>query len=117
MEKFDFDGDQNIDKIMYSFSGGAHCCYTISVHLSLSNTVVKFPFDMDGGYIIFDLSQPDNFFIKDYDRDGAPEIYMHIANYNGTDQPIPPEWTRVYGIRTNKILIDFKDGKFNVSDY
>jgi len=116
-ETFDFDGDQKIDTITYSFSGGAHCCYAISVWLSSTKTLIKFPFEIEGGYITFDLSQPENFFIKDFDLDGAPEIYMHIANYNGIDQPIPSEWTQVYGIRTNNVLIDFIDEKLKVSDY
>ena len=116
-ERFDFDGDGKIDTIRYSYTGGAHCCYLISLKLSSKKEIYNFPFELDGGYIVFDLSQPDKFNIQDYDHDNLPEIYLEIATYNGTSNPIPEEWQNTYGIKTNKVLIDFREGELSVIDY
>ncbi len=114
---FDFDGDQIADTVFYEFSGGAHCCYKIGVQLSQSKQAFSFPFELDGGYIIFNLSNPENFNIKDFDGDGTPEIFAHINRYNGVDDPIPTTWTSEYGFKTNKILIKIVDGKPAISDF
>jgi hypothetical protein len=80
MNKFDIDGDGEKDKIEYCFSGGAHCCYKISVLLSKNKKRYDYPFEMDGGYVGgLDLSQTNHFFIKDYDKYGLPEIFMKIT--------------------------------------
>ncbi len=73
---FDFDRDEKIDSISYTYSGGAHCCYQLSVHLSASRERVEIPHLIEGGYLVFNLSQPDNFAIADFDKDGRPEIYI-----------------------------------------
>ncbi len=117
-ELYDFDGDKKADQIRASFSGGAHCCYRISINSSSLNRVIDFPFEMDGGYVGgLDLSNPNNFYVKDFDNDGRPELYMRINSYNGRAGDIPEEWQKRYGITSNQILIDFANGGFVVSDF
>ncbi|MBN1524140.1 MAG: hypothetical protein JW904_06655 [Spirochaetales bacterium] len=118
LSRFDFDNDNIHDTINYSYSGGAHCCYQISLFLSSSNTTQTFPFQIDGGYIGgFDDSKPDTFFIKDFDNDGLPEIYLKINTYNGDPIDIPIEWQEAYNIQTHYILIDYYNNKIRVIDF
>jgi hypothetical protein len=115
--QFDFDGDGNRDTVQYSYSGGAHCCYTIAVELSGSGFVYNFPFEMDGGYEYgLDLSKPGHFNIRDYDNDGLPEIFMEINTYNGEKYPLPDEWIQEYGIKTNYIIIEYENKEMTVRD-
>lgn len=115
--RYDFDGDLKADSVYYENTGGVHCCYKISVWLSKSKSRYSFPFQMDGGYIVFDLSKPDRFYIDDFDKDGAPEIYMHIETYNDELLPLPVEWQMQYGITSHDILIDFPNGAPRVLDF
>jgi hypothetical protein len=116
--QFDFDGDGVNDRVMYEFTGGAHCCYLVSVFLSSDAVLHEFPFEMDGGYEGgLDLSKPGHFSIKDYDEDGLPEIFMEINTYNDEIFEIPSEWTEAYGITSNYILIDYKNEKLVVNYY
>jgi len=116
--QFDFDGDGSNDTIKYFYSGGAHCCYTIAVELTGNNRVYNYPFEMDGGYMYgLDLSQTDHFNIKDYDKDGLPEIFMEINTYNGEKFPLPLEWTQEYGIKSNYIIIEYKNNELVVRDW
>ncbi|MEJ2694441.1 MAG: hypothetical protein P8166_15775 [Candidatus Thiodiazotropha sp.] len=117
-EAFDFDGDKHKDTVLVSFSDGAHCCYRISIKLSSQSHPVSFPFWIDGGYVGgLDLSNPDNFFISDFDHDGKPEIYMHISQYNGKSYPILKEWQQKYDFKSNNIIIDFKGNRFVIYDF
>ncbi len=115
----DFDGDGISDHLSFSYSGGAHCCYKMSLKLSSKKDTIKYPFEMDGGYGfgIVDGSQHDQFNIDDYDQDGLPEIFMGISTYNGEKYPIDQKWTYEYGIKTNYIIFDFHEGKVILSDY
>jgi len=116
--QFDFNGDGNNDTIQYFYSGGAHCCYTIAVELTGNNRGYNYPFEMDGGYMYgLDLSQTDHFNIKDYDKDGLPEIFMEINTYNGEKYPIPAEWTEEYGIKSNYIIIEYQNNELVVRDW
>ena len=105
------------DTIIYDYTGGAHCCYLISVKLSNNDSIFNFPFEIDGGYLFFDLSVPEKFFIKDYDNDNLPEIYIKFNSYNDHPEPPSMEIKKKYNINTNKILIDYKDKSFRVIDY
>jgi len=114
----DLDGDGIGDEIYFDFTGGAHCCYLLSLDLSTQDSLFTYPFEMDGGYIFdVDGSLPDHFRIEDFDKDGLPEIFMEIYTYNGEITPVEKEWTRDYGITTNYILFDFKEGAMQVRDY
>lgn len=115
-EHFDFNGDGQVDTVRPTFTGGGHCCYRIAVTMGGTNQHHDFPFQVDGGYIVFSLAKPDNFFIKDYDNDGLPEIFMHISTYNGEEQPIPDAFRKEYGISTNRILIHFDGTEVAVTD-
>lgn len=46
LDSFDIDGDKINDHIDFDFSGGAHCCYKISIKLSSDSVEKKFPFEM-----------------------------------------------------------------------
>ncbi len=114
---FDIDGDSINDKINFSFSEGAHCCYKIIITLSSDKKEQEFPFEMDGGYIMgVDNSQPEQFNISNIDSDSLPEITMKIQSYNGELSEIPKAWQKEYGIKTNFIIIQYENGKLKVSN-
>ncbi len=115
---FDFDGDGIKDEVKSEYSGGAHCCYKISVTLSSTRKTHSIPFEMDGGYPKgLDLSRKTHFNIKDYDDDGKPEIFMEINTYSYHKYTIDKGWTKKYGIRNNYILIDFENGRIHYKDW
>lgn len=115
----DFDGDGLEDYLIFSYSGGAHCCYSLSLAISSLSDTINYPFEMDGGYGfgIVDGSNHDQFDIDDYDADGLEEIFMGISTYNGELNLIEDEWTKEYGIHSNYIIFDFKEGKIRLLDY
>ena len=116
--KYDFDGDKKNDSVEVNFSGGAHCCYTISLTLTTTQQKYVIPFELDGGYIYsFDLSNPENFFIKDYNNDGLSDMYLHIYAYNDEDFEIPAKIKSKYKIKTNRIFISFKNGEMVCWDW
>ena len=119
LENRDFDGDNLSDFLYFDYSGGAHCCYTMSLKLSTLEDTLHYPFEMDGGYGfgIVDGSQYDQFHVEDYDNDGLPEIFMMISSYNGEKYPVLKEWTQEYGFSTNYILFDFKNNAVSITDY
>jgi|GEM_PF-4009145 len=103
----DLDGDGIADEILFDYSGGAHCCYTMSLQLSSQEDLLEYPFQMDGGYIFgVDGSNPHQFRIEDVDADGRMEIRMQIDMYNGRPAPWNKKWPRRYGIHQNDILFD-----------
>ena len=114
----DLDGDGLDDEIYFEFAGGAHCCYYMSLELSSKDSLLSYPFEMDGGYLLgVGENSSGQFQIKDFDNDGLPEIYMEIHAYNGEISPLESEWTRDYGITTNHIIFDYVDGLMEVRDY
>lgn len=114
----DLDGDGIDDEIYFEFTGGAHCCYYMSLELSSKDSLLSYPFEMDGGYLLgVGDNSSDQFQIKDFDNDGLPEIYMEIHAYNGEISPLELEWTRDYGITTSHIIFDYIDGVMEVRDY
>lgn len=117
LNSFDLDGDNINDKISFTFSEGAHCCYKIFITLSTDKKEQSFPFEMDGGYISgVDNSWPDQFNISNIDSDSLPEITMKIQSYNWELSPIPKKWQKKYGIKTNFIVFQYEKGKLTVSD-
>lgn len=119
LENRDFDGDKISDYLFFDYTGGAHCCYKMTLKLSSIKDTIKYPFEMDGGYGfgIVDGSQHDQFGIDDYDKDGLPEIFMGISTYNGEINPIDSEWMKKYGIKSNYIIFNYTDGKIVLEDY
>jgi hypothetical protein len=113
---YDLDGDHVPDTIASTFSGGAHCCYKVSVALSASRRVVELPFELDGGYLGgLDLSQPANFAVE-LGADGVAMLRMRIASYAGRAEAIPLDWVRRYGIRSHSIRVSLRDGKLHVDN-
>lgn len=115
----DFDGDGITDYMFFDYTGGAHCCYLLSLKLSTTSDTISYPFEMDGGYGfgIVDGSNQDQFCIGDFDSDDLPEIFMQISTYNGEPYEIYPEWTAAYGFTSNHIIFDYFEGEVSVSDY
>jgi hypothetical protein len=114
MREADIDGDGKYDDIYFSFSGGAHCCYTMGITLSSDSIAYDFPFSMDGGYTMgVDNSNPDHFFVGNFDKDKNTEIYMEIDTY--TYDKYSPDYPG-YEIKTNYIVFDYQNGKLNVHD-
>jgi hypothetical protein len=118
LQSFDFDGDNVNDTINFDYNtGGAHCCYKIAIKLSSQKTTNHFPFEMDGGYVLgVDNSKPEQFNIGDIDKDGLPEITMLIQTYNDKTLLIAKEWRKKYGIKTNRIIIEFNGKELIVKD-
>lgn len=117
LEDRDLDGDGLADDILFDYSGGAHCCYYMSLKLSSEKDTLSYPFHMDGGYLVgVDGSWPDKFRIEDFDGDGRMEIRMKIATYNGVEDPWTKKWTRRYGIHQNDIVFEYSDGKMVLRD-
>lgn len=115
-DAYDLDGDGKNDRIVSEFTGGGHCCYRIGAVLSSTGTSVVFPFDMDGGYPRgLDLSQPDQFTIRTRNR-GLPEIVYQIATYNGEPQPLDPDGTKHWDIRSHRIVLCFAGGNPQAHD-
>jgi hypothetical protein len=116
--QFDFDGDRIIDSIYYQSTGGANCCYELSVRLSKFQKLLKIPFLVDGGYLFFDLSQKENFNIIDQNNDGTFEIFInidHIERDFATDELNSLQ--DKYGFKTSKIRVDLSEGEIKVFDY
>jgi len=117
----DLDGDSIEDIIHFDYSGGAHCCYKLTIRLSSNKAEYSFPFDMDGGYVTGSPNgtRPQHFNIKDFDSDGKDEIFLEIETYNADLNQIPAEWDSLYGINSNYIIIDFLDSLrvVNISKY
>ncbi|MFT3699402.1 MAG: hypothetical protein QM831_40010 [Kofleriaceae bacterium] len=112
---YDFDGDHVPDMVTTAYSGGAHCCYKVSVGLSKSRTVVELPFELDGGYVTgLDLSRP-SFEIEVGDN-GIATFHMEIARYGLDYEPIPLEWTKTYGIHSHSIEVSLRDGHIHVEN-
>jgi hypothetical protein len=115
-EAYDLDGDGTNDRIISEFTGGAHCCYRVGAALSSTGISTVFPFEMDGGYPGgLDLSQPARFMVRT--RNGAlPEIVYEVATYNGEPQPLDPEITARWGIRSHRVALCFAGGKPRAAD-
>ena len=109
----DVDGDGRPDRIDLAFSGGAHCCYRVSVHLTATGADVSLPFELDGG----GPGPTDTLEIGDLDGDGLADLRMTIETYNGERLRIPRRWKRRYGIRTHTILVSFRRGRVRVRDW
>jgi hypothetical protein len=115
--KFDIDGDGVTDTVSFDYTGGVHCCYRIHIKLSNDKIERKFPFELDGGYLAgVDSTLPEQFNISDIDTDGMPEIFIKIQTYNGMLYPIPKKWKRLYGIKTNTIIIKYEKNRLVVRD-
>ena len=114
----DLDGDGLDDEIYFEFAGGTHCCYYMSLELSSKDSLLFYPFEMDGDFTLgVDDNSSDHFQIRDFDNDELPEIYMEIYTDNDEITPIKLEWTRDYGITTNYIIFDYINGVMEVRDY
>lgn len=114
--RFDFDGDGVKDPVAVAYSGGAHCCYTLSVSLSKYHRVVTLPFELDGGYTTgLDQSQPGSFSIQT-DKAGVSNFWMRIASYSGRSEEIPLSWVRTYGIHSHWIRVDLRTGAIRVEN-
>ena len=117
LSSFDLDGDKINDQISFDYTQGAHCCYKINIVLSSDKKTYRFPFNMDGGYLMgVDNSQPEQFNIHNIDKDVMPEITMTVESYNGQCVEIPKKYTEDYGFKTNYIVIQYEGGKLKVSD-
>lgn len=117
LSRFDLDGDSILDRVSFSFTGGAHCCYKAHIYLSSDSSERSFPFRMDGGYVgEVDGSQPEQFRIEDLDGDSLPEVFMRIEGYNDRQRAIPKDWTQRYGITGNQVYFDFANDSLKVLD-
>ncbi len=111
---YDLDGDGRHDRIEARHTGGAHCCYRLTVQLTSGSQRYELPFQLDGGYVGgLDLSKPRQFSIH-ATAGAAPELRMEIETYNGVPQSLPAEWARRYGIRGHHIGVSFPQGKMRV---
>lgn len=120
-ERFDLDGDGRRDRIEVSFSGGAHCCYTLAVWLSSTGKRLNIPFEMDGGYPFgLDLSRKHHFNVFVQTGGGEPDetvLNMEILTYGGRRlEPIPRAWRRRWGVDSHHIAVHLRGGKMRVEN-
>lgn len=115
---YDFDGDGKNDEIMVDFTGGAHCCYRLTVRLSLTGKAHRLPVFLDGGYVGAEdlLSKPERFSIHKTD-DALPKLLMHVNTYNGEPYPLPKTWKRRFKLKTNFIAVGFPHGRLQVRNW
>jgi hypothetical protein len=110
----DFDGDTRIDRVLTDFSGGAHCCYHVSIALATGVTH-ELPFELDGGYVFgLDTSEPERFNVADFTGDGVLDLCMQINTYNGEPSEIPREWIERWNLTSHVVVIYFADGELQV---
>lgn len=109
----DLDGDRLPDAIELDFTGGAHCCYKVTVRLTSTAARVALPFQLDGG----GPGPRDTLAVGDHDGDGVADLLLTIETYNGEHLPIPRRWKRRYRIRTHQVLATFRAGRLRVRDW
>ncbi|MDB4927660.1 MAG: hypothetical protein JWM10_144 [Myxococcaceae bacterium] len=109
---FDLDGDGTVDEIQPSFSGGAHCCYELTVRLSSTGRATRLPFELDGGYPEgIDLSRRDHFDVRAGRR--RVEILMEIRTYGDLRSPLPASWRRL-GVSSHRIAVSFPGARLRI---
>lgn len=100
----DLDGDGAADRVVESFSGGAHCCYRITIELA-AGPHLALPFDLDGG----DLGRTAHYDVA-IEGDSRPALRMTIATYGGHPEPLAPEEVAA-GARSHRIAVRVADGR------
>lgn len=115
--KHDLDGDQRPDSITYEYTGGVHCCYEVTAHLTATDASLTLPFSIRGGYMVFDLSQPDNFNIIDIDGDKIFEITVNLEHYiKDRSAKELQELQNQFGFKGSQIIVHLRSGKIKVKD-
>src|SRR5882672_5605279 len=75
---YDFDGDGLADRVEVSFSGGAHCCYTLEIATTSRARPIAIPYELEGGYVHgLDLSMPEQFGVE-VGADGVATLLMEV---------------------------------------
>jgi hypothetical protein len=120
-QRYDLDGDGRRDRIEVSFSGGAHCCYTIAVWLSSTGKRLAIPFEIDGGYVGgLDLSRKEHFDVFVQHGGGEPDepvLKMEILTYGSSKlEPIPRSWRRRWGVDSHYIAVHLRGGRMRVEN-
>lgn len=112
------DGDDVPDTLFFFYSNGAHCCYNPVLILTDPQQRYDFPFNVDGTLSFYEDSVTviSGFRVRDFDLDGKYTVYLIIETYNVSKGPIPKEWRQKWGIETNDIAIEVKNGKLIVRD-
>jgi hypothetical protein len=119
--KWDLDGDNKNDSILFIGNGGAHTYFHLRIVLTKDNLIRDFPtFHLDMPYVgkIETLKEWGKhpgvqFVIHDFDSDGIDEIYLNIDNPFGS---IPKKMKR-QGLTSPYILIDFSENKLKVRNF
>lgn len=119
--KWDFDGDEKNDSLLFIGNGGAHTYFYLQLTLSSDGIKRDFP------NVQLDMPYPDSLeslkkwgkhsgvqlVVDDLDLDGISEIYLNFDNPFGA---ISAEWNKK-GIKSKYVVIDFKNGKLIIKDY
>jgi hypothetical protein len=113
--RFDFDGDGRPDRVTLEYTGGAHCCYLLSVALT-SGPVMAIPFELEGGYTQgLSLEHPENLRV-DVGSDGVAAFGMRIASPIWRAGRIPLEWTETHGVRSHHVRVHLRGGQLRVEN-
>lgn len=122
--QYDFTGDGVRDRIEVSYSGGAHCCYTLAMVDGRSGAREALPFELDGGYPRgLDLSQPERFAVvaaaesaesaeaaaASASAKAPPRLELEIATYNGEPEALPADGFGL-GVKSHRIAVSFVRG-------
>jgi hypothetical protein len=110
----DFDGDGRDDRVTTEFTGGAHCCYRLTIELA-SGAKHELPFELDGGYVFgLDTTFPERFNAADFTGDGHPDLCMQIATDDAVEEAVPREWIDRWHLRSRYVVVYFADGELEV---
>ncbi|MEZ4399283.1 MAG: hypothetical protein R3B06_04645 [Kofleriaceae bacterium] len=110
---YDFDGDGRPDRITDEFTGGAHCCYRLTIHASASGASLAVPFDLDGGNPGGIAASPGVSAVVG--PDGRAQLRVQIATYAGQREPLPVAWRQAWHLRRNQALVGVVDGTLTIS--
>lgn len=102
----DLDGDGAADQVEESFSGGAHCCYRLTLALS-SGPRLALPFELDGG----DVDRAAHFAVAD----GGRAIDLWIATYAGRAEALTDS-DRAAGARSHHVRVRAPAGRIAIEN-
>lgn len=108
-ERYDLTGDGVRDRLEVTFTGGAHCCYTLALVDGGSGVRTTLPFELDGGYPHgLDLSQPERFAITEAPG-RPPRLELEIETYDGVPGPLPADGFGL-GVTSHRVAVSFAPG-------
>jgi hypothetical protein len=119
--RWDLDGDNKKDSLIFVGNGGAHLFFHLQVKLSSDHKLKDFPsIEIDMPYISsIDVLKKTGanpglqFIVHDFDNDGIPEVYL---NMHAPHNQIPTE-LKDLGITSSQILVDCSERNIEIKNF